>query len=235
MVIIKGGDAMRYTKEQIVNKINVAKVNMPLFYKSDFINYRGKTSDTNEYYTEVVCEWLLDNLELLNNIPTITREKGYFSKTHNGVIKNTKSNRDEEIIAMKMFNQSIIKGLGKVLDYQTPLKNKASDKVGKIDLLSYDATILRILELKKPDSEETMLRCVIEGYTYLKTVDIKKLIQDFNLPQETRIEANPFVFTGSVPYYEMFEDRPKLKKLIKVLNCKPLFIKMENKKYVVEE
>ena len=226
---------MGYTKQDIIDKVEASKENMQLFYKSEFINYRGKTSDTDEYYTEIVCGWLLENLELLNEIPTITREKGYFTKTHDGVIKNLKSNRDEEMIAMKMFNQKVISGLGKILDYQTPLKNKSKDKVGKIDLLSYDGNIVRILELKKPDSEETMLRCVIEGYTYLKTVDAKRLLRDFNLPQETKIEANPFVFVGSIAYDEIFEDRPNLKNLIQVLNCKPLFVKTENEKYVVEE
>jgi hypothetical protein len=226
---------MAYSRQKIIEKIEDAKDNMQTFYKSDFINYRGKTSDTDEYYTEIVCEWLLKNLDLLNEIPTITREKGYLTKTHDGVIRNLKSNRDEEIIAMRMFNQSEIKGIGKILDYQTPLKNKSSDKAGKIDLLSYDGDVLRILELKKPDSDETMLRCIIEGYTYLKTFDDKKLLQDFKLPQDTKIEANPFVFVGSIAYDEMFEDRPNLKKLIQVLNCKPLFIKCEKEKYVVEE
>lgn len=227
---------MGYTKQDIIDKVEASKENMQLFYKSEFINYRGKTSDTDEYYTEIICEWLLKNLELLNEIPTITREKGYFTKTHDGRIKNLKSNRDEEIIAIKMFNQSEINGLGKIIDYQTPLKNTSLDKgVGKIDLLSYNGNTLRILELKKPDSDETMLRCVIEGYTYLRTVDTEKLLQDFNLPQETKIEANPFVFVGSVAYEEMFEDRPNLKSLIQILNCNPLFIKIENEKYVVEE
>ena len=139
---------MAYFRQQIIEKIEEAKENMQLFYKSDFVNYRGRTSDTDEYYTEIVCEWLLKNLELLNYIPTITREKGYFTKTHDGVVKNNNSNRDEEIIAMKMFNQSEINGLGKILDYQTPLKNTSRDKgVGKIDLLSYDGSTLRILEL----------------------------------------------------------------------------------------
>lgn len=225
---------MSYSRKEIINKIEKAKENMQTFYKSDFINYRGKTSDTDEYYTEIVCEWLLDNLKLLQEIPIITREKGYFTKTHNGIIKNIESNREEEIIAMKMFNQSVVNGIGKILDYQTPLKNKAEDKAGKIDLLSYDGKTLRILELKKPDSDETMLRCVLEGYTYLKTVDVKKLLQDFKLPQDTEIEANPFVFAGSIAYDEMFEDRPELKELIKVLKCKPLFIRYENKKYIVE-
>ena len=226
---------MGYTRTELLNIIETEKLNIPLFYKADFINYRGKTEDTDEFYTEVVCEWLLKNLDLLNEVPVIRREKNYLTKSHDGVIKNLNSNRDEEIIAMQMFNQSEIDGIGRILDYQTPLKNKASDKAGKIDLLSYDGATLRILELKKPDSDETMLRCVIEGYTYLKTVDAEKLLEDFGLPKDTEIAANPFVFVDSVAYNEMTEDRPNLKELIKVLNCKPIFIKYENEKFLVEE
>ena len=46
-----------------------------------------------------------------------------------------------------MFRQKEISYVGEILDYQTPLKNKRSDEAGKIDLLSYDGRILRILEL----------------------------------------------------------------------------------------
>lgn len=208
---------------------------MQLFYTEEFINYKGRTRDTDEYYTEVVCEWLLQNIERLNEIPTITRKKGYFTATHSGTIKNPNSNRSEELIALKMFQQSHIPGLGKIIDYQTPLKNKAADSVGKIDLLSYDGKTLRILELKKPDTEETMLRCVIEAYTYWKTADKATLIKSFDLPLDTTVKANPFVFVDSNPYNEMTQDRPKLKKLIETLDCKPLYIKKLNGKYIVTE
>ena len=45
---------MGYSRQKIIEKIEDAKDNMQTFYKSDFINYRGKTSDTDEYYTEIV-------------------------------------------------------------------------------------------------------------------------------------------------------------------------------------
>lgn len=91
---------MGYTREKIIRKIENASRDMRLFYKQDFINYLGKTTDTDEYYTEVVCEWLLNNFSVLDDIPTITREKGYFTKGHDGIIKNPDSNRTEEMIAM---------------------------------------------------------------------------------------------------------------------------------------
>lgn len=214
---------MGYTRENIISKIENASRDMRLFYKQDFINYLGKTTDTDEYYTEIVCEWLLEHLELFDKIPTNSREKGYYTKGHDGVIKNQNSNRTEEMIAMNMFRQGEISYVGKIIDYQIPLKNTRNDKAGKIDLLSYDGHILRVLELKESQSTESMLRCVIEGYTYLKTVDKPKLLESFKLPPDTIVVANPLVHIKSRQHNEMNEKRPKLKKLIEMFNCKPLY------------
>lgn len=226
---------MAYTKEQLLNKIEKAKDNMNLFYKQDFINYRGKTEDSNEYYTEIVCRWTIDNLGLLDNIPIITREKDYFTKSHDGIIDNLQSNRIEEKIAMEMFQQSDISYVGKIIDYQTPLKNKRTDKAGKIDLLSYDGKVLRILELKEPESTESMLRCVMEGCTYLKTVDKTKLLKDFDLPADTVIKTNPLVYRYGKQYDEMQEERPKLKELIGLLDCIPLYFDKKEKYTITED
>lgn len=123
--------------------------------------------------------------------------------------------------------------IGRILDYQVPLKNKRSDPVGKIDLLVWDGQVLRILELKKPGAEdETMLRCVLEGYTYLRTVDTAKLIEDFNkgipdlhLPENTPVKASPFVFENSRPYRDYASECPQLKKLMALLDSEPFFIR----------
>ena len=97
--------------------------------------------------------------------------------------------------------------IGEIIDYQTPLKNRRSDIAGKIDLLSYDGTYLRVLELKKPDSDESMLRCVLEGYTYMKTLDCEKIVCEWNLPIDTEVKASPLVFKPSDQYNEMLERR----------------------------
>ena len=158
---------MGYTKAEILEAIGKTAENMATFYKAGVVNYRGVTSDTGEYYTEVICQWLLNHLSNLEEIKTITREKCYKTKTHDGIPVDPTSTRTEELIAMAMFRQSEIPDLGKIIDYQTPLKNSIHDIAGKIDLLSYDGKTLRILELKEPDSSETMLRCVLEGYSFL--------------------------------------------------------------------
>ena len=200
-----------YSKDEIIKKLEVAKSEMWKFYSQDFVNYRGKTSDKErDYYTEIIAKWLLDNIELFNDIKMISRENSYKVDSHDGKNKDNDSNREEEKIAMKLFDSSQNQGkvfdiIGKIIDYQTPLKDIQTDKAGKIDLLAYneEEKILRILELKRPDSKETMLRCVLEAYTYLKIVDKAKLLKDFGLPENTKIKACPFVFYGKEQYKEM--------------------------------
>ena len=222
-----------YSKNEILEEIQ----DMVNFYKRKVVNYRGKTSDSKDYYTEVVAEWILKNIYLFDYIKPITREKSYKVDSHDGKIKNEKSGREEEIIAMKLFDFSQNQGkvfdiIGKIIDYQTPLKNVQTDDVGKIDLLAYNESkkTLRILELKKPDSKETMLRCVLEAYTYLKILDKTKLLKDFELPEDTVIKACPFVFYGKEQYREMQQDREHLKDLIEII-----YLEEKNGEYSIKK
>ncbi len=222
-----------YTEAELLAKVSAAAGNMRTFYKQDFINYRGRTSDTGEICTEVIARWCCDNLGRFDSIPQITRGTSYKTAGHDGTTDAERSNREEERIAMEMFRQGELPLVGKVLDYQTPLKNKRADDAGKIDLLAWDGGLLRILELKKPDSGETMLRCVLEGETYRRTVDRKKLLRDFALPEHAAVMACPFVFLRGAQWEEMQEDRPELKRLMERLGSQALYIRKENGKYIV--
>ena len=230
----------KYSKEEIIKKLEASKSEMGQFYSEDFLNYISETSDKEGDYTEIIAGWLLDNIELFNEIKLITREKSYKVKTHDGIIKNEESKREEEKIAMKLFDSSKNRGkvfdiIGKIRDYQTPLKNVRGDKAGKIDLLAYNENekTLRILELKRPDSKETMLRCVLEAYTYLKVVDKAKLLKDFGLPENTVIKACPFVFYDGKQHKEMQQNRENLGQLIKELGIEVIYLKEENGEYSV--
>ena len=90
----------KYSKNEILEEIQ----DMGNFYKRKVVNYRGTTSDSKEYYTEVVAEWILKNIYLFDYIKPITREKSYKVDTHDGIIKNKGSKREEEKIAMKLFD-----------------------------------------------------------------------------------------------------------------------------------
>ena len=232
----------KYSKEEIIKKLEASKSEMGQFYSEDFLNYISETSDKEGDYTEIIAGWLLDNIELFNEIKLITREKSYKVKTHDGIIKNEESKREEEKIAMKLFDFSQNQGkvfdiIGKIIDYQTPLKNVQTDDVGKIDLLAYNKKekILRILELKRPGSKETMLRCVLEAYTYLKILDKTKLLKDFELPEDTVIKACPFVFYGKEQYREMQQDREHLKDLIEKLGIEVIYLEEKNGEYSIKK
>ena len=217
-----------------------SKSEMGQFYSENFLNYISETSDKEGDYTEIIAGWLLDNIELFNDIEMISRKSNYKVKTHDGIIKNEGSKREEEKIAMKLFELSQNQGkvfdiIGKIVDYQTPLKNIRADKAGKIDLLAYneEEKILRILELKRPDSKETMLRCILEAYTYLKVVDKDKLLKDFGLPEDTEIKACAFVFYGKEQYKEMQEDRKNLKELIEKLEIEVIYLEEKDGEYSI--
>ena len=222
-----------YKKDEIINKLENLK-DISTLYKEDFINYRGDTTDTKEKYTEVVSEWLLNNIDLLYKIKKITRQSSYKVDTHDGKY-TPRPNPSEEIIAMYIFNQGSLNILGKILDYQTPLKNEQKNKAGKIDIVSYNRDIktVYLLELKKEDSKEdekkdkkeTMLRCVLEIFTYFKTLDKDKFLEDFNLPKDTKIKASPLVFFNSSQHKEMIEgDNKFLKQLMDKLDIEPFYI-----------
>ena len=227
--ILIGGLTMpsSYTKVQIIAELEKCSENMSTLYTKNFINYGGKTTDTKEKYTEVIAEWLLNNFDLFYNIQKITRSSSYKVETHDGKHNNPESNRKEEITAIEIFNQGSLNILGKLLDYQTPLKDKQDDKAGKIDIVSYNKDIktVYLLELKREDNEETMLRCVLEIFTYLKTLDGDKFISDFRLPKDTKIKASLLVFLNGAQHKEMVEgDNKFLKQLMDKLDIEPFYI-----------
>ena len=206
--------AIKFSKNEILEMIENAKFDIRSFYKQDFVNYAGKTKDSKEYYTEIIAEWLLSHVDLFNKIKLINREGSYRIESKG-----------------EIFDK-----FGKIIDYQTPLKNIQTDDAGKIDLLAYneDTDTLRILELKKSDSKETMLKCLLEVYTYLKIVNKVKLLKDFGLPKDTIGKASPLVFVEGMQYKEMQEDRKNLKKLMEKMEIEPVYLIEENGKYKVK-
>jgi len=223
------------------------------FYNCGAVNYAGSSEGLK--YTEIVAGFVLDNIKEFDNIKSICREKNgrSYNSKHNGKY-NSKSTRKEELDAIIMFNQcrksveQSVGDIGCVIDYQIPLKNEQRDKAGKIDLLSQKDNTVYILELKKYNSHESLLRCVLEGYTYLKTVEKakEKLLTDFSLDCDDikDLKTAPLVFDKGYPYRDYIElkenKRPKLKELMKVWGVDHIFVcdkssgKYTTKKMIIE-
>lgn len=212
-----------YSKADILDKVQDVIISGKRLYSQPFVNYRG-VAPTGEPYTEIIAEYLLENPKGVDSgIKRVTRNKSYITKSHDGTMPRGKSNRLEERVLLEMFNQEY-PNIGKVLDYQVPLKNTNSDTgVGKIDLVSYNkkTKVLYILELKKPDSQETLLRCILQAYTYWRTIDIKKLIADFaNLSADissATVLSSVLVFAGSSAHEEYLKGNDFILKLMENL------------------
>lgn len=128
--------------------------------------------------------------------------------------------------------------IGKIIDYQTPLKNSLKDPAGKIDLLSWnkDKKQAYIIEFKVPKADdkarqETLLRCILEIETYSRILDFNKLKYYFGLPAETALRKAILVYEFSIPHIQIRDTN--MKKLMKKLGVDMFLMNKDNK--VIEE
>ena len=168
-----------YTQQEVVGN----------FYKTSILNYRGYVTSEKKIkenlYTERIAKSILDNGLLTVWKCLVPVRTNHFVPEHSKECECIIStNRKEEILAKLLYRQGDVGGLGKILDYQTPLKRKKSDSYGKIDLLSYNEkdNLISIVELKyRPSvSDETLLRCILEAYTYYKLLELDQVKQKLN-------------------------------------------------------
>lgn len=195
-----------YTDNDIRQKCEEAKSKgMARFYKSAVVNYKTLA------YSDIVAEFLLEkknhNLNLLKNIEKITREESYKREDHKGIQMGDETTiRGEEWMVKAMFGKCYPL-IGEVIDYQTPIKNTSQNKdVGRIDLLTYsrEEKTLYLVEAKASyNDRESILRGVLEIYTYSKQIDLEKLKDDFTIPSGA--ESNTKV--EIVPVVAIFKDR----------------------------
>ncbi len=192
-----------YSRNEIISKLEQINSTQEI-YNSDVINYRGNTKDTKEKYTEIVAQEILRNPEKYDflSVNKINRERTY-NVGHDGIY-NDNSTRKEEVIAMKMYKRNY-DVMGKILDYQVPLKDAQDTKAGKIDLISFkeEEQFMYLIELKNNVSKETLLRCVLEIITYYSQVDREKLKQDFGVSKEVEVKPAILVFKNTRPYEDL--------------------------------
>lgn len=190
------------------------------WYKLDDSNH-GFWNNDDRY--EILAKIILEKgLHKLFAIKKITRTGQYALKSHNvinakkNLSENKKDHLDEELICRKMFLSGLTNpynAIGYIIDYETPLQNTDADEGLKgIDLLSYnaDADTLILLETKKSDSPESLLRAVLEVFTYWKIADHQKMLYDFCEkfpdfgidPSCTAVRKAVLLFKDSIAYNE---------------------------------
>ncbi len=207
-----GGDIMAVGYSEIEIRQEVKKLlnrDLPFFYKENILNYRGKTIDQGTLYSEVIADELINNYEQLSQLGkgVCIRETETFDRGHNGkpnvearIRKFGKITFSEKLLAIALFDSKITFKFGKIFDYQVPLKENQADGFGEIDLVALDNSAIKLIELKiKGKSEETLLRALLEVYTYYKILkgSLDKFIQDYELASLEGLYFQPCIITDS--------------------------------------
>ena len=223
---IKRKDKLKEFKEAFgLNKINTEEYLLKFvanFYKAPIVNYKGYINRSKNLYSEIIAKTLVSE-DLVKEWDKLKPVRpNHFDTGHNhsesvDINKLQISNRKEEILAKLLFYQRGVKDLGYIFDYQTPLKAVKSDSYGKIDLLGYNSKdkCYSIIELKyRPSgSEETLLRCVLEAYTYYKLFDLNQIesAQDHNGITELRA-LKDYKHTKNAELVILFDEKSRAKK-----------------------
>lgn len=150
--------------------------------------------DHKGLYT-AVCNDKKKNEQLEKNIA-----KGFFNLCRNDLQDTTLA--DDILYKEKGFSDLLIYKMGKVLDYEVPLFRKGNRN---IDLVSRHRTQgIRLLELKKNHSKETLARCLLEVFSYACFLDVARIGEAFGRTKKcSKITICPMIFSDSPAFVEL--------------------------------
>lgn len=143
------------------------------------VNIRGH----NNKYNEQICKCIAQNFDKLKFIKETQEPKhSYCQNRKNNVynfIDDSPINLTEKRIAICFYN--MVQGIevfDEPLHYETPI---GENELGAVDLIYKDNNYINLIELKSGKSPETLLRAILEIYTYYKKINKVKFRSDFNL------------------------------------------------------
>jgi len=228
-----------YKDTDIRNEVQTQlQANRNLFYGVGILNYEGVTVDTKINLSEVIADELLRNYHLVEKIgkDTLIRRTKSFNRNHKGVA-NVKARirrfgyleYNEKLLAIALYNSKKGYCLGKIFDYEVPIKEAQTDKYGRIDLVSTDAVnhSVKLIELKiKPKNKdgETLLRALLEVYTYYKLISnsFDKFLEEYKLSPKEYLRFQPAILAEkdalSGQALLNIKEFPRIKALIAKMN-----------------
>jgi len=187
------------------------------FWLSESASRIGKTSDTNEDYTEVVGAFLLENgfieKDNFTGLKQITKKAPY--QVH------TKFSPAACYLSLHLEEK-----FGTIIESEIELGNYPDDKAGVVDLMTYkkDTDELFIIEFEPNYSENTLLSAALKIQTHYQTINKEKLVNDFYSKEDSPISSkNPqikkllILLTSSNAYKEYQENRPNITKILNEL------------------
>ena len=187
------------------------------FWLSESASRIGKTSDTNEDYTEVVGAFLLENgfieKDNFTGVKQITKKAPY--QVH------TKFSPAACYLSLHLDEK-----FGTIVESEIELGNYPDDKAGVVDLITYKKNTdeLNLIEFESDYSENTLLSAALKIQTHYQTINKEKLVNDFYSKEDSPIPSkNPqikkvlILLNNSNAYKEYQENRPNVTKILNEL------------------
>ncbi len=123
---------------------------------------------------------LLRELKEFDKITQVTRNDTYCIKSHQHV-EFQASDKQKEVFAKRLIGLNF-EELGTILNYQVPIRDSSEDdNTEKIDLISYNKkinTLFLINLISERNNEDTLLKTMLEIYTYYKIINQIKIVND---------------------------------------------------------
>ncbi len=127
-------------------------------------------------YTEWIAERVAASLDGLRLVTDGLRARSFRVADHRGQIKlgTGIEQLTEKRLVRAMFNAAELPLLGRVIDYEVPLKDDDAAAHGDIDLLCTPPGVCLCVEVKKPLAGESVLKAVLQAFTYTSLVATRK-------------------------------------------------------------
>lgn len=201
----------RYNRTEISDKWEEVKKDPDRIYHNgqEMLNYTGKLMDADLPYTEYISELIIKDFSILKSIGkdnTIIRKTKSFNCNHTGISNDYRRQErfghtylNEKPFAIALFNSNYGFPFGKILDYEIPLSENKSSKIGKIDLISKNGNDIYLIELKMK-TKETLLRAIMEIFTF--AIFLNKRKEKFQ--KDMRIDSIENIFPTVLTFRESY-------------------------------
>lgn len=206
---------------------------------------------TSRGNSEIISEWLLRDFEKIKFDKFGLRENNFKINVHEGYceLQTEITQFTEKRFCRALFNKyNKIEHplLGKILDYEVPLTAPKQEKTKKVnqgdfDLVSKRNGSILVFEVKKAQSNESLLKAILQIFTYVTRLAdsnlINKFLEDY-IPNEKKIIPCILTFDNAASGKQISEigKYPELQSLIAKINSNLEDNKIGNLEfYIVEE
>ena len=177
-------------------------------------------------YTEWIAEWIKTSIAGIRLEADGLRQRSFRVPAHRGQIKLQTDIKQltEKRLLRAMFNLSKVPVMGKVVDYEIPLKETEDADHGDIDLLCSCSDSALCVEAKKPRASESVLKAILQAFVYTSLIATRReaFLKDFDLSPSLKLTPAVLTFASAQSGRQIRERKthPHLLRLTSALNAK---------------